>query len=210
MRPDEFSQFLSKFVHCAKNVMNDGALAFVFMDWRQIDRLITAGRAVFGDPKVCVWGDKQNGGMGDLHRNQHELCAVSKNGQAAHINNVQLGRQGRNRSNVWSSPGLSGFSRGRLQTLAIHPTVKNLDMIADAMLDCSNIGSLIRDPFAGSGTTVIAAERVRRRAALIELDPGYCGVILRRFCDATDIGPVNAWTGVVVERKPRSEEKGNG
>lgn len=92
----------------------------------------------------------------------------------------------------------------------MHPTVKNLDMIADAMLDCSNIGSLILDPFAGSGTTVIAAERVRRRAALIELDPAYCDVILRRFCDATGIEPVNAWTGVVVERKPRSGEKGNG
>lgn len=88
MRPDEFSLFLSKFMHCAKSVMNDGALAFVFMDWRNIDRLMAAGRAVFGDPKgLCVW-DKQIGGMGDLHRNQHELCAVFKNGQAAHVNNV--------------------------------------------------------------------------------------------------------------------------
>lgn len=210
MSAEAFSQFLSTFLHCSKAVMADGALAFVFMDWRNIDRLLTVMRNVFGDPKgLAVW-DKLHPGMGGLYRNQHELCAIFKSGTAPHVNNVQLGSHGRNRSNVWSFPGMAGFSRGRLQTLALHPTIKNLDLIAEIILDSSNIGSLILDPFAGSGTTVIAAERARRRAALIELDPHYCDVILRRFCDATGIEPINAWTGAVVERKPRSGEKANG
>jgi hypothetical protein len=202
MTPAEFSTFLHRFLSCVKEVSEDGSLVYTFMDWRQVDRLMAVGRAIFGDPTaLCVW-NKGAGGMGSLYRSQYELCVIFKNGDAAHRNHVKLGAHGRNRTNVWNYPGLSSFGRGRGKLLAMHPTVKNLDMIADAILDCSDIGGLVLDPFAGSGTTAIAAERARRRAALIELDPHYCDVILRRFCDATGIEPVNAWTGEIVKRKP--------
>lgn len=210
MNPAEFSTFLHSHLRCVKEASIDGSLVYTFMDWRQIDRLITVGRSIFGDPTaLCVW-TKGAGGMGGIYRSQHELCVVFKNGDAAHRNNVKLGVNGRNRCNVWSYPGLSSFARGRGKLLAMHPTVKNLDMIADAILDCTNIGALVLDPFAGSGTTAIAAERARRRAALIELDPHYCDVILRRFCDATGIEPVNAWSGEVVKRKPKTGGTSNG
>ena len=144
--------------------------------------------------------------MGGLYRSAHEFIAIFKSGTASHVNNVQLGAHGRNRTNVWSYPGLSSFGRGRRQALAWHPTVKNLAMVGDAILDATNPGGLVLDPFGGSGTTAIAAQRTRRRAALIELDPEYCDRILRRFCDATGIEPVNAWTGERVCRKPRKDE----
>lgn len=198
----QFSRFLEEFLRCVQAVSDQGSLIYSFMDWRQIDRLLTVGRTIFGDPKaLCVW-NKGSGGMGTLYRSQHELIAVFKNGQAPHQNNVMLGTHGRNRTNVWSYPGLSSFGRGRTKALALHPTVKNLDMIADAIMDVTPIGSLVLDPFAGSGTTLIAAERTRRRAALIELDPKYCDVILRRACDATGLEPINAWTGEKIQRKP--------
>lgn len=201
MTPAEFSTFLRTFLTCVKEVSEDGGLVYSFIDWRQVDRLMAVGRDLFGDPTaLCVW-NKGSGGLGGLYRSQHELCVVFKNGNEAYRNNVKLGVHGRNRTNVWDYPGLGSFGRGRGELLAMHPTVKNLDMIADAILDCSDIGGLVLDPFGGSGTTLIAAERTRRRAAIIELDPRYCDVILRRFCDATGIEPVNAWTGEIVGRR---------
>lgn len=175
------------------------------MDWRQIDLLICEGRSVYDELKtICVW-NKGSGAMGGLYRNAHEFIAVFKSGKARHVNNVMLGAYGRNRTNVWSYPGMAGFGKGRAEKLAMHPTVKNLAMVADAILDCTNPGDLVLDPFGGSGTTALAAQRSRRRAALIELDPEYCNRTLRRFCDATGIEPVNAWTGEKVCRKPMSE-----
>ena len=169
--------------------------------------LLEVGRSVYSELKnLCVW-DKGRGAMGSLYRSRHELIAVFKTGSQPHTNNVMLGAHGRNRTNIWSYPGMGSFGRGRAEQLAWHPTVKNLQMIADAMLDCSDPGSLILDPFAGSGTCALAAERCNRTAAMIELDPAYCDVILRRFCDATGIEPFNAWTGQIVRRKPRKEEE---
>lgn len=202
MNRAQFASFLKTALGCMKGASANGSLHFVCMDWRQIQLLLEVGDQVYDELKaICVW-DKQTGGMGSLYRNQHEFIGVFKAGTASHTNNINLGVHGRNRTNIWSYPGMSGFARGRDELLRLHPTVKNLDLVADAIMDCSDIGSLVLDPFAGSGTTAIAAERTRRRAALIELDPKYCDVILRRFCDATGIEPVNAWTGNLVRCKP--------
>lgn len=205
MSREQFREFLISAMRPMADFTTDGSIHYICMDWRQIELLIGAGREVYSELKaICVW-DKQSGGMGSLYRGRHELVAVFKAGTARHTNNVQLGANGRNRTNIWSYPGMSSFGRGRAEKLSWHPTVKNTEMVADAILDCSDPGSIVLDPFAGSGTLAIAAQRTRRRAALIELDPHYCDVILRRFCDATGIEPYNSWTGEIVKRKPFEE-----
>tara|TARA_R110002094_G_scaffold57631_1_gene68761 strand:- start:52 stop:606 length:555 start_codon:yes stop_codon:yes gene_type:complete len=133
---------------------------------------------------LCVWA-KNNGGMGSLYRSRHELIAVYKIGTAPHINNVQLGRFGRNRTNVWSYPGANTFRKGRDQDLADHPTVKPVAMVADALMDASAPGDICIDGFGGSGTLILAAERTRRRARVIELEPKYCDVAVRRWEEMT-------------------------
>ena len=122
-------------------------------------------------------------------------------GTAPHVNNVQLGRHGRSRTNVWSMPGMNSFQKGRAEKLAMHPTLKPVALVADAILDCSTRGGLILDCFGGSGSTLIAAERTGRTAAVMELDPSYVDVILRRFCDITGIEPIHAVTGEIVRRR---------
>ena len=144
---------------------------------------------------MAVWV-KTNGGMGSLYRSQHELIYVLKNGTAPHINNVELGRHGRNRTNVWTYPGVNTFREGRDDELAMHPTVKPVEMVADALLDCSNRGGIVLDCFGGSGTTLIAAEKTGRRARLIELDPRYVDVTLRRFKALTGEDAVHVDSGV--------------
>jgi 16S rRNA G966 N2-methylase RsmD len=161
----------------------DGSIHFICMDWRHLDELLTAGGVAYGGPKnLCVWV-KDNAGMGSLYRSQHELVFVFKHGRNEHRNNVQLGRFGRNRSNVWHYPGANSFARrgeeGNL--LALHPTVKPVAMVADAILDCSGRGEIVLDAFLGSGTTVIAAERTGRRCYGLELDPAYVDTIVRRW-----------------------------
>lgn len=207
MSRDQFGTFLHTACQRMVEASRDGSIHFIFMDWRQIDLLLEVGRSVYSELKNLCVRDKGQGAMGSLYRSRHELVAVFKTGTQPHTNNVMLGAHGRNRTNIWSYPGMGSFGRGRAEQLAWHPTVKNLQMIADAMLDCSDPGSLILDPFAGSGTCALAAERCNRTAAMIELDPAFCDVILRRFCDATGIEPVNAWTGQIVRRKPRKEQK---
>ena len=160
---------------------SDGSLHFICMDWRHPLELLTAARRIYAEQKnLCVW-NKTNGGMGSLYRSQHELIGVFKNGTAPHINNVQLGRHGRNRTNVWTYPGVNTFREGRDEELAMHPTVKPVEMVADALLDCSERGGIVLDCFGGSGTTLIAAEKTGRNARLIELDPAYVDVTLRRY-----------------------------
>lgn len=161
----------------------DGSLHFICMDWRHVEELLAAGRAAYDELKnLCVWV-KDNGGMGSLYRSQHELVFVFKHGRNGHRNNVQLGQYGRNRSNVWHYPGANSFSRrgeeGNL--LALHPTVKPVAMVADAILDCSARGDIVLDAFLGSGTTLIAAERTGRRCYGLELDPGYIDTTVRRW-----------------------------
>jgi DNA modification methylase len=179
MDETEFKAFLTS--SCALLTKNsiDGAIHFVCMDWRHIYELMTVGREIYSELKnICVWV-KNNGGMGSFYRSRHELVLVFKQGGGSHRNNVQLGRFGRNRTNVWEYPGANSLGRGTEEgnLLALHPTVKPAAMVADAILDCSARGDVILDAFLGSGTTVIAAERTGRRCYGLELEPGYADTI---------------------------------
>jgi DNA modification methylase len=161
----------------------DGSLFYVCTDWRHIGVLLAAAANVFAEHlNICVW-EKNNAGMGSLYRSQHEFVSVHKKGRVAHRNNIELGRHGRNRTNIWRYPAVNSFSRtsdeGNL--LALHPTPKPVALVADAMLDTSARGDLVVDAFLGSGTTLIAAERVGRRCHGLEVDPLYVDVIIRRW-----------------------------
>jgi len=195
MSSSEFTRFLqTSFSHMASHSV-DGAIHFIFMDWRHAGEIIAAGNAAFDDLKnVCVW-DKKKGGMGSLYRSAHEFVFVFKSGTAPHINNVALGSFGRNRTNVWRCAGANSFGAGRDQALDMHPTVKPVGLVADAILDCSNRGDLVLDPFCGSGSTIVAAERTGRRAAAIELDPAYVDTTLRRWRRISGVEPVHAASG---------------
>jgi hypothetical protein len=178
-----FTGFLTRACRNLAAFSIDGSIHYICMDWRHLYELLTAGQDVYDELKnLCVWV-KDNGGMGSLYRSQHELILVFKHGRNGHRNNVQLGQFGRNRSNVWHYPGANSFSRhgeeGNL--LALHPTVKPVAMVADAILDCTARGDIALDPFLGSGTTVIAAERTGRRCYGMELDPRYVDTVIRRW-----------------------------
>lgn len=160
-----------------------GALLYICVDWRHIGELLAAGyEADARLENLCVWV-KDSAGMDSLYRSQHELVLVFKTGRGRHRNNVRLGRYGRNRSNVWHYPGVNSFphktEEGNL--LALHPTVKPVAMVADAMLDCTAPGDIVLDGFLGSGTSVIAAERTGRHCYGLELDPGYVDANIRRW-----------------------------
>jgi DNA modification methylase len=165
------------------------------MDWRHLGEIIEAGQAVFSELKnVCMW-NKTNGGMGSFYRSKHEHIFVFKIGDAPHTNNFGLGDTGRYRTNVWDYDGVKSFKRSRSDELAMHPTVKPVALVADAIKDCSRRGEIVLDCFAGSGTTLIAAEKTGRRARLIEYDPHYCDVIARRFQQVTGTSVTLAETG---------------
>lgn len=177
----EFTAFLTTSLGLMARFSRDGAIHFVCMDFRHMAELLEAGSHTYVELKnLCVW-DKGSGGMGSLYRSQHELVFVFKSGKAPHVNNVQLGRLGRYRTNVWSYPGLNSFGRGRDENLALHPTVKPTSLVSDAIRDCSKRGDLVLDAFAGSGTTIVAAERTGRRAVAMELDPLYVDLAIRRW-----------------------------
>ena len=181
MSANEFTTFLTNALGNGATHCVDGAIAFVCMDWRHVSELLAAGDCVFSELKnICVW-NKTNGGMGTFYRSKHEFVFVFKKGTAPHINNFGLGDTGRYRTNVWDYPGVSSIGSFRDEALEMHPTVKPVAMVADAIRDCSKRGHLVLDPFAGSGTTAIAAEICGRSARLIELDPIYCDTIVRRF-----------------------------
>ena len=181
MSQAEFTAFLAETLGNAAGVCRDGAIAFVCMDWRHIGELLSAGARVFSELKqLCVW-NKANGGMGAFYRSKHEMVFVFKVGQAEHINTFGLGETGRHRTNVWDYPGVTSFGSGRDEALAIHPTVKPVALVADAIKDCSKRGGLVLDPFGGSGSTLIAAQTCGRSARLIEYDPLYCDTIIRRY-----------------------------
>lgn len=185
MTPEAFQAFLARSLGAAVAHSLDGALAFVFMDWRHLAELQAAARALGLDQLNLVVWSKTNAGMGSLYRSQHELIAVVKSGTALHVNNVALGRYGRNRTNVWTYPGANTFRRGRLEDLEAHPTVKPIALIADAIQDASNRGDTVLDPFVGSGTTILAVERMGRRCRAVEIDPLYCDVAIRRWQERT-------------------------
>jgi DNA modification methylase len=190
-----FTTFLSESLGAMAARCCDGAIAFVCMDWRHMRELLDAGEAVFAELKnLCVW-NKTNGGMGSFYRSKHELVFVWKVGSAEHVNSFGLGETGRYRANVWDYPGISSLGAGRGEELAMHPTVKPVALVADAIRDCSRRGDTVLDGFGGSGTTLVAAEKCGRSARLIEYDPLYCDVILRRFERLTGKAAVLAATG---------------
>ncbi len=183
MSPAEFTAFLRQTCSLLAEHSRDGSLHMICMDWRHLPELLEAAGPVYTELKnLCVWA-KDNAGMGSLYRSQHELVLVYKHGSASHRNNVELGRHGRNRTNVWSYPGVNSFGRkgeeGNL--LALHPTVKPVKLVADAILDCSARGDIVVDAFLGSGTSLMAAERVGRRCFGLELDPLYVDTAIRRW-----------------------------
>ena len=180
MSAEEFTAFLKSAFAQVHAFSQEGAIHFYFMDWRHIEELQAAAKTLFGLPRqLCVW-TKDNGGLGTFYRSQHELVFVYKKGDAPHINNFELGQHGRYRTNVWSYPGVNTFGKGH-ELLALHPTVKPVSLIADAIRDCSHRKGLVLDPFAGSGTILIAAERTGRHARAIELDPQYVDVAVMRW-----------------------------
>jgi DNA modification methylase len=167
------------------------------MDWRHMRELLSAGGQVYSELKnMCVWV-KHNAGMGSFYRSQHELVFVFKYGHCEHRNNIELGRFGRHRSNVWHYSGANFFGRGTDEgkLLHLHPTVKPVALVADAILDCSARGEIVLDPFLGSGTTLIAAERTGRRCRGVEIDPAYVDTIIRRWQAFTGDDARHATTG---------------
>jgi DNA modification methylase len=181
MSAEAFAGFLQRTLGNAAKASRSGAIAFVCMDWRHMGELLEAGQAIFSELKnVCVW-NKTNGGMGTFYRSKHELVFVFKIGSAAHTNTFGLGDSGRYRTNVWDFAGVNTMRAGRSEDLAMHPTVKPVALVAEAIKDCSRRGEIVLDPFGGSGTTLMAAQKTGRLARLIECDPAYCDTILRRF-----------------------------
>jgi DNA modification methylase len=181
LSPDEFTAFLTGVFQQLAAHCRDGAVLFVCMDWRHLTEVLAAGRSAFSCLlNLCVWA-KTTAGQGSLYRSGHELVLVYKHGTASHTNRVELGIHGRHRTNVWHYPGGSSFHRSGDPLLTAHPTIKPVALVADAILDCSRRGDLVVDPFGGSGSTLLAAERTGRAAALMELDPGYVDLIVQRY-----------------------------
>jgi DNA modification methylase len=186
MSREKFAAFLEESLGLAVARSSPGAVIYTCMDWRHMAEMLAAGAAAGCCLiNLCVWV-KTNGGMGSFYRSRHELVFVFRNGDEQRVNNVQLGRFGRNRNNVWNYPGANSFARkGRVQGLDLHPTVKPVALVADAILDSTNRGDVVLDPFLGSGTTIMAAERTGRRCCGIELDPLYVDTAIRRWAGLT-------------------------
>ena len=198
MSSEEFNDFLIQCLSNASAVTRDGAISFVCMDWRHIGELMQAGREAYGPLiNLCVWA-KTNGGMGSLYRSQHEQVFVYRKGDTQHRNNIQLGRFGRNRTNLWTYAGVNTFREGRMDELRAHPTAKPVEMIKDALLDVSRRSDVVLDLFMGSGSTLMAAERCGRVAYGLEVDPAYVDVVLRRWQEETGEDPVRLRDGVCL------------
>jgi DNA modification methylase len=195
MSSSEFTKFLNNSMALAAQHSIDGSLHFWFMDWRHVKEILLAGTKVYAELKNIVVWVKTSAGQGSFYRSQHEFVFAFLRGEAQLVNNVNLGRHGRNRSNVWSYPGANSFRAGRMDDLAIHPTIKPVALVADAMRDCSRRGDLILDPFMGSGTTILAAERVGRRGYGLEIDPLYVDASVRRWQNFTKRDAILKGTG---------------
>lgn len=199
MSDTEFTKFLETIFHRLVANTVDGSIHDIFMDWRHMFEVLSAGRDVYTELKnLCVWA-KTNAGMGSFYRSKHELVFVWKSGTAPHVNNFGLGQFGRSRTNIWSYPGISSMSAGRSEELAMHPTVKPCALIADATKDCSHRGALVLDAFCGSGTILIAAERIGRKARALEIDPAYVDVAVQRWQKYTGKTAVLAVSGATFE-----------
>lgn len=195
MSRPEFTDFLAKVMEQLIKFSVDGSVHYLFMDFRHMGEMLAAAEGQYSELlNLCVWM-KSNGGMGSLYRSQHELVFVYKAGKAPHINNIELGKHGRNRTNVWRYRGMNSFGKGRDEALASHPTVKPIDLIADAIRDCSERDGIILDAFLGSGTTLLAAEKTGRRGYGIEIDPHYVDIAVQRIAQATGQPAILVSTG---------------
>ena len=210
MSTERFRGFLSTSIELMALHSVDGALHYHCIDWRHVRDLQAAADPIYHDLlNICVWV-KPNGGMGSLYRSRHEFVLVYKHGRKRHRNNVDLGRYGRNRNNVWEYAGGNSFS-GRItdegNLLQLHPTVKPVQMIADAILDSTARGEIVLDPFLGSGSTLIAAERTGRRCFGMDIDPLYVDVAIRRWQRHTGGRAVHAVTGGAFGESPGPRSK---
>jgi DNA modification methylase len=207
---EQFLAFLSLILSCMTKWTKPGGLIYVFMDWRSIDVLMAAARSLgLKHVNTCVWS-KTNAGMGSFYRSQHEFVGVFVKPGGRATNNVQLGKHGRNRSNVWQCAGANAFGQTRDADLADHPTVKPTELLENALKDCTKRGEIVLDVFGGSGATMLAAERCGRKARLIEIDPRYVDVTLNRMRRVFELEPVLASTGqsfdeVAAERRAATQ-----
>jgi DNA modification methylase len=199
MSRTQFTTFLTETLGNISRVMRDGAIAYVCMDWRHMGELLAAGETAFTELKNLIVWNKTNGGMGAFYRSKHELIFVFKQGSVEHTNSFGLGDTGRYRTNVWDYAGISSIGTGRSEELAMHPTVKPVALVADAIRDCSRRGEIVLDGFGGSGSTLIAAEKTGRTGRLIEYDPLYCDTIIRRWEKFSGKRATLASTGAVFE-----------
>jgi DNA modification methylase len=189
MTDEAFRRFLSETLGAAARVSRDGAVHFICMDWRHMDDVSAVGQAIYGDLlNLCIW-NKSNAGMGSLYRSKHELVFVYRVGTAPHFNAVELGRHGRNRTNVWDYASVNSLAGSRREDLALHPTVKPTALVSDALQDVTRRGELVLDVFLGSGTTLIASERCGRRFRGLEIDPAYVDVAVDRWSAMTGGAP---------------------
>ena len=189
MSEAEFRSFLTDTLGACAKVSRDGAVHFICMDWRHMDD-VTASVASIYDTllNICVW-NKSNAGMGSLYRSKHEMVFVYRVGDAPHTNCVELGKHGRNRTNVWDYPSVNSMRGSRREDLALHPTVKPVAMAADAICDVTKQGELVLDIFLGSGTSLIAAERVGRAFRGVDIDPAYVDLAMTRWSEITGKQP---------------------
>jgi DNA methylase/ParB-like nuclease family protein len=202
----EFTAFLTSVFSQLATHSESGAIHFQCIDWRHIGEMLEAGQVAYTELKnICVWS-KANAGMGSFYRSQHEFVCVFKSGDAPHINNIELGKFGRYRTNIWAYPGVNGFGHVR-SDLELHPTVKPVALVEDAIRDCSRRKGIVLDPFSGSGTTLMAAERTGRRGFGIELDPLYCDVSLRRLRSVCGLQAILETTGQKFEQLAAQQQE---
>ena len=199
MSASEFRTFLTDTLGACAKVSRDGAVHFVCMDWRHMDDVTAAVSGIYDELlNICVW-NKSNAGMGSLYRSKHEMVFVYRVGSVSHANNVELGKHGRNRTNVWDYASVNSMKGSRREDLELHPTVKPVAMVADAYKDVTRQGDLVLDIFLGSGTSLIAAERVGRRFRGLDIDPAYVDLAMQRWTDLTGKSPE------LVHREDRAE-----
>ena len=208
MTTPEFTSFLTSVLQNLKTFSKDGSLHYICMDWRHMKELLDSGLSIYDELKnLCIW-NKDNGGMGSLYRSKHELVFIFKNGIASHLNNVELGKNGRYRTNVWDYAGVNSFG-GNQEDLKLHPTVKPVAMIADAILDVTKRNDIILDSFLGSGSSVIAAEKTGRICYGIELDPIYIDTIIKRWQEYSGKEAIHQESGKTFDELIKTKNSDN-
>jgi DNA modification methylase len=200
MSPAQFIQFLERFICLATQFSQDGSIHYIFIDWRHVEELLNAAKALYTEWKNLLVWNKDNAGQGSFYRSKHELIAVFKKGTGPHINNFGLGARGRYRANVLDYPSVNSLHPARRGDLELHPTCKPVALIADLIRDCSKRNGIILDPFGGSGTTILAAERTGRIARLVELDALYVDVAIRRWEKITGVPARHVASGLSFEQ----------